>query len=452
MLRKFGFFVIVATLAMTAPAARAALPPGVQSDLLTTKLATALQEERYADALTLIGELRALKVQLPDSISYFEALASARTGDWIKAHEQLTGYLSKVGKSGKLYQQALTLYAEVEPKVAEARKKALAEAESQMNMLIKYDKFSSARERLKFHAEGGRFDAAAVATWKRRIDEAETAAAESARQEAARQQREQAKANRKKQRFDERIAGHDAFFRSELNYRFNNQSVWKSDVSSMYNGGTWIIENRLAGNIKTTWPTRGDKCAIYIKIDNSKYSIERGYNSFRSRNRTNKGSGTVYPHRIWASLVADDFIKLHFLRSASYKPQYLASGSIPSNLRRIRISHPEKREQGSYRGQSKKYSKDREPDYKKDKTKDYDDPSIEIFGTVEQLKRFKTAYERLGHICDCREGDTYDGGKYCNSLPSTPPYTPGPKVTYSAPKPPKASAPASSGDSSDSVN
>ncbi|MCP5367390.1 MAG: hypothetical protein H6907_13825 [Hyphomicrobiales bacterium] len=173
-------FALLAMAVLSGPVspARADLPPEVRADLLKTKLTAAMKEKRFPDALDLFTQLRALNLPLPASMDYFEAVAAAETQDWLRADARLTSFLTVQRKKSKFYQSALELYARIEPHVAEARRKAAAEATAEIQALADNLDFTGARDKLDdYLADGTIADRTAIA---RTIDEAEMRAVQSA--------------------------------------------------------------------------------------------------------------------------------------------------------------------------------------------------------------------------------------------------------------------------------
>ena len=104
------------------------LPLDVQVDLLMTELSRFLKIDDNEGIIELIPRIRALDIEIPDSLYFLEARARYRIGEALTARDRLVIYLANTGRDGRYYQQAteLLLAVTVEADIQERR---LAEQE-----------------------------------------------------------------------------------------------------------------------------------------------------------------------------------------------------------------------------------------------------------------------------------------------------------------------------------
>lgn len=126
----FTFAVIALVTAICPFAARAessaiqeTLPLDVQVDLLMTELSDLLKKDDNQGIVELIPRIRALEIEIPDSLNFLEASALFKTGRALEARDRLLAYLANTGREGKYYQQATELLLKVKEK-AEAEERA----------------------------------------------------------------------------------------------------------------------------------------------------------------------------------------------------------------------------------------------------------------------------------------------------------------------------------------
>ena len=116
------------------------LPIDVQVDLLMTKLSNLLKVDDNEGIIELIPQLRALEIEIPDSLNFLEARALFRTGQALAARDRLLAYLRTTGRAGKYYQQASQLLLKVEQEAAiqeerRARETAVQEEKNRQSAL-----------------------------------------------------------------------------------------------------------------------------------------------------------------------------------------------------------------------------------------------------------------------------------------------------------------------------
>jgi len=104
------------------------LPLDVQVDLLMTELARFLKVDDNQGIIELIPQIRALDIEIPDSLYFLEARALYRTGQALTAQDRLLAYLANTGRDGRYYEQATELLLAVKPE-AEIQQKQLLEQE-----------------------------------------------------------------------------------------------------------------------------------------------------------------------------------------------------------------------------------------------------------------------------------------------------------------------------------
>ena len=99
------------------------LPIDVQVDLLMTELSNLLKKDDNQGIVELIPKIRALEIEIPDSLNFLEASALFKTGRALEARDRLLAYLANTGREGKYYQQASDLLLKVKEQ-AEAEERA----------------------------------------------------------------------------------------------------------------------------------------------------------------------------------------------------------------------------------------------------------------------------------------------------------------------------------------
>jgi|TARA_B100001964_G_C14260972_1_gene615505 TPR repeat protein len=85
------------------------LPLDVQVDLLMTELSRLLKIDDNEGIIALIPRIRALDIEIPDSLYFLEARALFRIGKALTARDQLVVYLANTGRDGRYYEQATEL-------------------------------------------------------------------------------------------------------------------------------------------------------------------------------------------------------------------------------------------------------------------------------------------------------------------------------------------------------
>lgn len=134
------------------------LPIDVQVDLLMTKLSNLLKVDDNQGIIDLIPQLRALEIEIPDSLNFLEARALFRTGQALTARDRLLAYLKITGRAGKYYQQASQLLLKVEQEATiqeQRRAKELAEQEERDRQSARKAQILRTRESQRYlHAVG----------------------------------------------------------------------------------------------------------------------------------------------------------------------------------------------------------------------------------------------------------------------------------------------------------
>ena len=134
------------------------LPIEVQVDLLMTELSNLLREDNNQGIIELIPRIRALDIQIPDSLNFLEARALFRTGKALAARDRLLAYLGGTGREGKYYQQASELLLKVKKEAAiqEQRmaKESAQEEERQRQSALKAQILKTRESQRYLHALG----------------------------------------------------------------------------------------------------------------------------------------------------------------------------------------------------------------------------------------------------------------------------------------------------------
>ncbi len=93
-----------------------ALPEAVRLDMLKTKLAEQLKNDRYQDAVQTFEELATItSFQWTPTMTYFNAKALFESGNKVSAYSLFESYVEQTGQTGKYYQQALAYMLKAEP-------------------------------------------------------------------------------------------------------------------------------------------------------------------------------------------------------------------------------------------------------------------------------------------------------------------------------------------------
>lgn len=100
-------FILIAINSVTL--AQAELPKDIQRDILVEKITQGIKSENWDAVLASLQKLKKLGGNLPASIKYFEGKALLETGDSLAALDSIEQYISKEGKKGKYYKQAIQL-------------------------------------------------------------------------------------------------------------------------------------------------------------------------------------------------------------------------------------------------------------------------------------------------------------------------------------------------------
>ena len=114
--------------AAAAPAASSAapaqLPPEIEADRFLLQVETAIQEQDFQSAKTTIDRLLELQaehnLELPEQFSFQYAQVLERLGLYDEAMETVTRYLTRVGREGEFYREALELLNDAEAAKATA--------------------------------------------------------------------------------------------------------------------------------------------------------------------------------------------------------------------------------------------------------------------------------------------------------------------------------------------
>jgi len=103
------------------------LSTDVQADLLMTELTNLLRADDNQGIVELIPKIRALDMDIPDSLNYLEARALSSTGQALAARDRLLAYLANTGREGKYYQLATELLLKVKQEAAVEEQKMARE-------------------------------------------------------------------------------------------------------------------------------------------------------------------------------------------------------------------------------------------------------------------------------------------------------------------------------------
>ena len=113
-----------ASAAPAAATAPAQLPPEIEADRFLLQLETAIQEQDFQGAKTTIDRILELQaehdLELPEQFSFQYAQVLERLGLYDEAMETVTRYLTRVGRAGEFYREALALLNDAESAKATA--------------------------------------------------------------------------------------------------------------------------------------------------------------------------------------------------------------------------------------------------------------------------------------------------------------------------------------------
>lgn len=429
--------------------ARAQLPPDVQADLLKTKLTAAMRQQNYANVLSVIDEMRALKLPLPGSIDYFEAFAAAETEDWVRAHDRVTNFLKNDGKSHKLYSRALELYARIEPHVETARKAmeeessaeretALEELNARVDALLEENDFAAAYKAIDQAVAGRKLTGAPKVLAK----------INAARQEFSAAQQQQMG---REKIFAKRMNAASDFFAKELAHVFRASFAW-----TVRRRGDRPRESD-SGNVKAmydqsvAWGGRDAPCGVSVRNNHrlvyretsETYAYDGSPNGYDEIGTyAVEGSGIFVVGESdaelkWDSEKLPDVARMGSLLSET---KNIFSGSAPRNVFTVTLDVSNDTGPSTYRQKRRRKSEAR---FFQDNSVDTisrtrEDEYAVILGSPAQMGRFRLALDHLFATCKCLTRDTYDAfgqtDKPCSSVPMTPPVLAGPKPVYTPPQ------------------
>lgn len=96
-------------LLLAASTAGWALPPAQEYDRLNAKAGTAINEERWADALEAMQGMIATQMPLSADFRFFYAKVLFLNRQYLASFRSATAYLAEQGRTSKYYRQALAL-------------------------------------------------------------------------------------------------------------------------------------------------------------------------------------------------------------------------------------------------------------------------------------------------------------------------------------------------------
>lgn len=110
------------------------LPKEVQADMLVGRIEAAVEAGNAGEALASLAEYRKLGAKMPSALLYLEGRLAAISKDYLRSQRVILQYLSlPEARSEKNYQAALALYADVERKIRDDRKRTERDLMASMN-------------------------------------------------------------------------------------------------------------------------------------------------------------------------------------------------------------------------------------------------------------------------------------------------------------------------------
>ncbi len=110
------------------------LSADVQKDMHMLSLAKHLKAKEFEKSWKKIQQLKALNVELPKSLDYFEGEAACNTGRFLICDKVLRIYIDANGTSGRYYKRALELLSNFEDKIQQAHHKLILEKREQAEL------------------------------------------------------------------------------------------------------------------------------------------------------------------------------------------------------------------------------------------------------------------------------------------------------------------------------
>ena len=98
-----------------------ALPESVKVDQYLISLSEAFKAKDWATSARFVKKLEALKAKKPNNYYYIRGEVQFNQGDIKNAQQALDRYISKTGKKGRYYKQALRLYTKIELALDDAK-------------------------------------------------------------------------------------------------------------------------------------------------------------------------------------------------------------------------------------------------------------------------------------------------------------------------------------------
>ncbi len=104
----------------------AQLPPEAKAKLLDREIVAAIKENELSKADDLISEYQSLGVDVPPTYLFIQGKIANANGNYLTAKNALENYFNATSTNHAKYEEALTLYQEIEPKVkAEQKRQAI---------------------------------------------------------------------------------------------------------------------------------------------------------------------------------------------------------------------------------------------------------------------------------------------------------------------------------------
>lgn len=412
-----SIFAVSVFVFLSAGMASAELNPRAKTDLEKTRLASALKEKRYQDALNSIDALRVLKAELPRSVLYFEALAAEEVGEPLRSIRSIEKYINGTVDTAndKYYLLSLELYNRVEKDALLAKQQLASKTSEEIKSAVGSEQFGLARKILEKAAQNGlKREQVAALTNEIEVQQAET----------IRQRKAELARTMRLDNFRNRLEESKTYFEKAFNQDLNLQLRWKTRNDGYLNYHLFSLSQNL------DWQVFEDahQLTCRVMITNSAINVYRSekdnivqadslttsdwvyLNGYEKEDGTYEKADIFLngPQRggfvpgpelallpIYRTNVSDD-VKKSFVEG-DLPDEFL--GEIAFGLGRDAITHERYKQRVS---KDLKYYWEEIP---------ASASKLHVYTRKEQAKLLYDAFKHLQAVCNCREGEWMDETK-----------------------------------------
>ena len=129
------------------------LPKDVKADMYIIEAKNAMEINNYRKAVEAFQQIEGLGLSVPDNFSYFYGKALIKNNRFSEGRKKLEYYFTKVGRTGKHYQKALTLYSKSKDDEIKVKQEKAAqirhEKERKAELVLKKEKEKRKEEERK---------------------------------------------------------------------------------------------------------------------------------------------------------------------------------------------------------------------------------------------------------------------------------------------------------------